>query len=37
MKSVRGQGNSFSFVQVEENIDLDYIKGILEDTRERTE
>ncbi len=37
MKSVRGQGNTFSFVQVDQDIDLNYIKGILDDTRERTE
>ena len=37
MKSVRGQGNTFSFVQVDQEIDLDYIKGILDEARDRTE
>ena len=37
MKSVRGQGNTFSFVQVDQDIDLDYVRGILDETRERTE
>jgi hypothetical protein len=37
MKSTRGQGTSFSFVQVDQDIDMDYIKGILNETREKTE
>ena len=37
MKSTRGMGVAFSFVQVESEIDLDYIKQILEETKVRTE
>jgi hypothetical protein len=35
MKSSRGAGISFSFVQVENDIDLNYIKGLLGVLRER--
>jgi|LauGreDrversion4_2_1035121.scaffolds.fasta_scaffold88460_2 hypothetical protein len=37
MKSCRGMGGAFSFVQVEQDIDIDYIKEILAKTKERTE
>ncbi|TNV83150.1 hypothetical protein FGO68_gene10009 [Halteria grandinella] len=38
LKSCRGAGTgAFSFVQVENDIDLDYIKQILEETKLRTE
>ena len=37
MKSCRGLGGTFSFVQVESEIDLDYIKQILDETKQRVE
>jgi hypothetical protein len=38
LKSCRGAGvGAFSFVQVEADIDIDYIKQIIEETKQRTE
>lgn len=37
MKSSRGAGGTFTFVQVENEVDLTYIKGILSDLRDRTD
>ena len=35
MKSTRGAGNSFNFVQVEQGTDLNYIKEKLSEIRDR--
>lgn len=37
LKSCRGAGGAFTFVQVESEFDIDYINQILEQTKQRTD
>jgi hypothetical protein len=37
MKSCRGIGGAFTFAQAQEDIDFDYIKQIIDETKQRTE